>query len=179
MENVTINTTILPIANETDNINLLSVFAADITLTIIACTLSFLGSAFIFSAYCVVDSLRPENETRRLLLYLTVSDLVVAIGNFIGTIRFIIIYDNKPFYANSGEELASDSVCVVQSFISATGSMWSFCWNTAIAIHLCVALVYCKNGTWSWKVKIFCHSVCWLLPRKYIDINRLGGHVVA
>ncbi|CAG2243028.1 GPR157 [Mytilus edulis] len=164
MENVTINTTILPIANETDNINLLSVFAADITLTIIACTLSFLGSAFIFSAYCVVDSLRPENETRRLLLYLTVSDLVVAIGNFIGTIRFIIIYDNKPFYANSGEELASDSVCVVQSFISATGSMWSCCWNTAIAIHLCVALVYCKNGTWSWKVKIFCHSVCWLLP---------------
>ncbi|VDH91429.1 G protein-coupled receptor 157 [Mytilus galloprovincialis] len=147
MENVTISTTILPIANETDNINLLSVFAADITLTIIACTLSFLGSAFIFSAYCVVDSLRPENETRRLLLYLTVSDLVVAIGNFIGTIRFIIIYDNKPFYANSGEELASDSVCVVQSFISATGSMWSFCWNTAIAIHLCVALVYCKNGT--------------------------------
>ncbi|CAG2243027.1 GPR157 [Mytilus edulis] len=164
MENVTISTTILPIANETDNINLLSVFAADITLTIIACTLSFLGSAFIFSAYCVVDSLRPENETRRLLLYLTVSDLVVAIGNFIGTIRFIIIYDNKPFYANSGEELASDSVCVVQSFISATGSMWSCCWNTAIAIHLCVALVYFKNGTWSWKVKIFCHSVCWLLP---------------
>ncbi|XP_052083083.1 G-protein coupled receptor 157-like isoform X3 [Mytilus californianus] len=164
MENVTINTTRMPIFNDTDHINLLSVFAADITLTIIACTLSFLGSAFIFCAYCVVDSLRPENETRRLLLYLTVSDLFVAIGNFIGTIRFIGIYDSKPLYANFGEEFASDNVCIVQSFISATGSMWSFCWNTAIAIHLWVALVYCRNGTWSWKVKIFCHSVCWLLP---------------
>ncbi|XP_063409377.1 G-protein coupled receptor 157-like [Mytilus trossulus] len=171
MENVTINATRIPTSNDTEHANLLAVFAADISLTIIACTLSFLGSIFIFTAYCVVDSLRPENETRRLLIYLTVSDLVVAIGNFIGTIRFIAIYGRTPIYSISArlytfsdEELVSDNVCVVQSFIRTTGSMWSFCWNTAIAIHLCVALVYCRHGTWSWKVKIFCHSVCWILP---------------
>ncbi|CAG2227085.1 GPR157 [Mytilus edulis] len=171
MENATVNTTWIPTSNPIVHINLLSAFAVDISLTIIACTLSFLGSIFIFTSYCVVDSLRPENETRRLLIYLTVSDLFVAIGNFIGTIRFIAIYGSKPIYSNSaqlyafsGEELLSDNVCVVQSFIRTTGSMWSFCWNTAIAIHLCFALVYYRHGTWSRKVNIFCHSVCWLLP---------------
>ncbi|CAG2254100.1 GPR157 [Mytilus edulis] len=171
MKNTTVNTTWIPTSNPIVHINLLSAFAVDISLTIIACTLSFLGSIFIFTSYCVVDSLRPENETRRLLIYLTVSDVFVAIGNFIGTIRFIAIYGSTPIYSNSakfyafsGEELAGDKVCVVQSFIRTTGSMWSFCWNTAIAIHLCFALVYCRHGTWSRKVKIFCHSVCWLLP---------------
>ena len=175
MENATVITTWISTSNPIVHINPLSVFAVDISLTIIACTLSFFGSIFIFTSYCVVDSLRPENETRRLLIYLTVSDLFVAIGNFIGTIRFIAIYGSTPIYSNSakfyafsGEELAGDKVCVVQSFIRTTGSMWSFCWNTAIAIHLCFALVYCRHGTWSRKVKIFCHSVCWLLPRKYI-----------
>ncbi|CAG2238175.1 GPR157 [Mytilus edulis] len=57
-----------------------------------------------------------------------------------------------------------DLFCVVQSFVCATASMWSFFWNTVIAIHICVALVYCRHGSWPWKMKIFTHSVCWLVP---------------
>ncbi|XP_071125873.1 G-protein coupled receptor 157-like [Mytilus edulis] len=136
----------------------------DIALTLIASTLSIFGAILIFVAYCVTDSFRPENETRRLLIYLTVSDLLVAFGNFGGTIRYKAVFGDKEFSLNCTMDTQCDLFCVVQSFVCATASMWSFFWNTVIAIHICVALVYCRHGSWPWKMKIFTHSVCWLVP---------------
>lgn len=169
------NYTTLIITNFTSTVGPIPVIPAsykpieggDIALTLIASTLSIFGAILIFVAYCVTDSFRPENETRRLLIYLTVSDLLVAFGNFGGTIRYKAVFGDKEFSLNCTMDTQCDLFCVVQSFVCATASMWSFFWNTAIAIHICVALVYCRHGSWPWKMKIFTHSVCWLVPCRY------------
>lgn len=138
----------------------------DIGLTCVSCSLSIIGAILIFVAYCTCDCCRRSDETQRLLLYLTVSDLFVACGNLAGTVRYVLVYtsDHITFYCSVG----CDDFCIVQSFITSTASMWSFFWTTTIAIHLFVALVFCRERQHPWPLKIFTHIVCWLIPCKYI-----------
>jgi len=138
----------------------------DIGLTCVSCSLSIIGAILIFVAYCTCDCCRRSEETQRMLLYLTVSDLFVACANLAGTVRYGLLYttDHITFYCSVG----CDDFCIVQSFITSTASMWSFFWTTIIAIHLFVALVFCRQGQHPWSIKIFTHIVCWLIPCKYI-----------
>ena len=137
-----------------------------IGLTCVSCSLSIIGAILIFVAYCTCDCCRRGEETRRLLLYLTVSDLFVACANLAGTVRYVLVYniDHITFYCSVG----CDEFCIVQSFITSTASMWSFFWMTTIAIHLFIALVFCREGQHPCSIKIFTHIVCWLIPCKYI-----------
>lgn len=140
----------------------------DIGITCVSCSLSIIGAILIFVAYCTCDCCRRSEETQRLLLYLTVSDLIVAFGNLAGTVRYMIVYttytDHITFYCSVG----CDDFCIVQSFITSTAAMWSYFWTTTIAIHLFIALVFCRQGQHPWSLKIFTLIACWLIPCKYI-----------
>ena len=136
----------------------------DIGLTCAASSLSIVGAILIFTAYCSVNTFRPENETRRLLLYLTISDLLVACGNLMGTLRYVAEYHNQPVIP--ADMNTKDMICVVQSFITTTANMWSFFWTTAIAIHLVVALIYCRDRNYPITIKVLCHVVGWFVPCK-------------
>lgn len=158
MENTTTSdlTTVASLVNSTVN----PITTVDIALTFVSSSLSIFGAIIVFTAFCAVNPFRPENETRRLLLYLTFSDWLVALGIFIGTVRYLREYRDG-IHITCPE---SCNVCVVQSFVTTVANMWSYFWNTTIAIHLFIALVYCRHGTHPWTIKIFTHTICWFVP---------------
>ena len=173
MENGTISILITSVG--LDNATIKPISSLDITLTFISSSLSIFGAFFVFIAFCAVNPFRPENETRRLLLYLTLSDWLVAVANFVGTVRYLVRYEDGIF-VNCQEKC--DVVCVAQSFVTTVANMWSYFWNTVIAIHLFIALVYCRHGTHPWTLKIFTHTVCWFVPRKYIPVCKFCLHLL-
>lgn len=160
------NTTRIPIQPALALINTsnVGINQLDIGITCVSCSLSIIGAILIFVAYCTCDCCRRSEETQRLLLYLTVSDLIVAFGNLAGTVRYVIVYttytDHITFYCSVG----CDDFCIVQSFITSTAAMWSYFWTTTIAIHLFIALVFCRQGQHPWSLKIFTLIACWLIP---------------
>lgn len=133
-----------------------------IALTCISSTLSIFGAILIFITYCTCRCRGPGKETTRLLLCLTVSDLLVAIGNLAGTVRYLVVYTNHNVTVQCGKKC--DIVCIAQSFVSTTASMWSFFWTTTIAVHLCIALIFCRHGSHPWPIKILTHTGCWFIP---------------
>ncbi|CAC5400959.1 GPR157 [Mytilus coruscus] len=110
----------------------------DIGITITTTVLSMLGSIWII-LFNGRKWLRNGylKETRKLLIYLTISDFFIAIGYFTGAIRYI-----KGGDSNRVKVLECDSErdigCIIQSFITTLGSLWSFFWTTVIAFHLFV-----------------------------------------
>ncbi|XP_076085080.1 G-protein coupled receptor 157-like [Mytilus galloprovincialis] len=148
---------------------------ADIVITITTTVLSIIGSIwliFVNGRKWIRNG--HLKETRKLLIYLTISDFFIAIGNFSGAVRYIKSDDSNSFKVlkcNSERDVG----CIIQSFITTLGSLWSFFWTTVIAFHLLVTYeeamkvpeklkkVQEKKGGCIFRVRLLYHF-SWLIP---------------
>lgn len=89
-----------------------------------SCVLSFFGSLLIICTYARWHDLRTT--PRKLLVYLSVTDLLSALSYFYGVLRI--------FDSDSGD-------CIAQGAISTFANTSSFFWTVAIAIYLYVFIV--------------------------------------
>lgn len=100
------------------------VFVYEQVVILISCTLSFFGSLLIILTYVIWSDLRTT--PRKLLVFLSVSDLMSAIAYSVGVWMVF-------------EEDSWD--CVLQGAFSTFANTSSFFWTVAIAIYLYIFIV--------------------------------------
>lgn len=125
-------------------------------LVIVSCIMSIIGAVAIFHAYFQLPSIR--NMARKMLLALTVADLLTAIGNLIGSSRYLYL-QTFPHICNVLQ--TSDILCITQSFITTFSSLASFYWTVAIALHIVVHLKTDGRMSESRRALLKYHLVCW------------------
>lgn len=91
---------------------------------VISCALSFLGSLLIICTYATWGDLRTT--PRKLLVFLSVADLLSALSYFYGVLRV--------FTSNTPD-------CIAQGAVSTFANTSSFFWTVAIALYLYVFIV--------------------------------------
>ena len=135
-------------------------------LSSLSCCLSIIGAIVIFATYYLVEV--AKNQTRRLLVYLTMADLMTAVGNLIGVVRYVLREETE--YIVERKEMGyncttTNCVCFLQSVVTTFSNLASFCWTTIIMIHILMTLV--TQQEWSKLVnRIIYHIVAWGVPCK-------------
>lgn len=112
------------------------------SLVITSCSLSILGSLFIFLSYALWRDLRTT--PRLMLVCLSLADLITAAGNMFGV-----------FYRQGGV------VCTIQSAFTSTSSISSFLWTLSIGTHLYLSML---KSTKKRNFQYLYHIVSWGLP---------------
>ena len=97
------------------------------TLVSITCILSMLGSLVIIISYIAWKDIRTVS--RSILIWLSVCDFLIALGNMCGTFFVPESIDYK---------------CIAQSFIVSSALISSFLWSIALAACLYVTIVKSK-----------------------------------
>ena len=99
------------------------------TLVSITTILSMLGSLCIILSYIAWKDIRTTS--RKVLVWLSISDFLIALGNISGT------------FFQSTIPLLKDYKCIAQSFVISTASISSFLWSVTLA--LCLYMTIIKN----------------------------------
>lgn len=132
-----------------------------LSLTILSSFLSVLGSGVIIVTYINLRCI--QNFNRKLLLSLTIADLFTALGNLLGSLRYIWLITGE----NGCERVQiSDSVCTTQSFVTTFSSMASFFWTTVIAVHIYLQIKRELSSMRTGLMLIGYQVLCWLVPGK-------------
>ena len=148
-------------------------------LSFLSCCLSIIGAVVIFATYCLVAV--AKNQTRQLLVYLTIADLMTAVGNLIGVVRYALRQETE--YIVELEEMkfnctVTNSVCFVQSAVTTFSTLASFFWTSIIMIHILMTLI--TQQEWSKLAnRVIYHIVSWGVPCKltiYCIVNTLDVH---
>lgn len=141
--------------------------------TFVSSFLSIIGAVVIFITYGLVTV--AKNQTRRLLVYLTIADLMTAVGNLVGALRYVL--RNETEYLTIRHQIQNtciktDAVCEVQSFVTTFSSLSSFFWTSIIMIHIMMTLI--TQREWSTlRNRVIYHCVSWGVPRKFVLLS--GG----
>ncbi|XP_045161541.2 G-protein coupled receptor 157-like [Mercenaria mercenaria] len=153
------STTTIAVRNITSSFCKMIVPTYTLSLTLLSCSLSIFGSFVIIITYLNLQQI--QNFTRKLLLSLTVADLLTAVGNLIGSVRYFALRSKA-----NGCELVqvSDSVCIVQSFITTFSSMASFFWTTVIALHIYMQIARESPGMRTGLMLLGYQVMCWGIP---------------
>lgn len=136
--------------------------------TFVSSSLSVIGAVVIFVTYCIVTV--AKNQTRRLLVYLTIADLLNAVGNLVGALHYAVrdesTYMNKLYNMSLDCDLRDDQICIMQSCVSTFASLASFFWVNIIMIHILMTLIHQRE--WSnLRNKVIYHLIAWGVPCKY------------
>jgi hypothetical protein len=147
-------------------------YPASLPLSVLLCTivsssLSIIGAVVIFVTYCIVTV--AKNQTRRLLVYLTIADFLIAGGNLVGALRYALrdesSYMNNVYNRSMDCARWDDQICVIQSCVTTFASLASFFWTNIIMIHILMTLI--SQREWSnLRKKVIYHLVAWGLPCK-------------
>ena len=116
----------------------------------IMCCLSILGSITIMATFALWKELRTTS--RKILLFLSLSDLLLASSNLIGVL----------IPMNGNIQHPRNAFCVTQSFLTTSFSITSFLWTLTLAIYLYLAIVKGKQVLGK-KLLPFFHFINWLL----------------
>ena len=131
-------------------------------LTAIMSALSIIGSTVIIHTYVQFPKLRTT--CRKLLVYLSIADLLTAFGNLLGIIWYYAYRDDEDLVHTFG----SLFLCKFQSGLTIFSSISSFFWTVAIAVYLHLSIVK-NNHALADRFVLPFHVICWLLPCKYIS----------
>ena len=136
--------------------------------TFVSSSLSIVGAVVIFITYSLVTVAR--NQTRRLLVYLTIADLMTAVGNLVGASRYAL--RNETEYLTIRNQMQNtcfktDAVCEVQSFVTTFSSLSSFFWTSIIMVHILMTLLTQREWS-SFRNRVIYHFVSWGVPRKFV-----------
>lgn len=163
----TVFTTTFPLENTTSSFNDIELPTSILVCTYVSCSLSICGAITIFVTYCTVP--QAKNQTRRLLLYLTIADLMSSSGNLMGAIRYSVKHRHHRLLTD--EDILEHchhpgNICTVQSLITTFSSLASFSWTIIIGLHILLTLVYQSEWCMTTISKVLAHCVSWGLPCK-------------
>ena len=130
-----------------------------IVTTAVSSLASIIGSVFIIFVYYRLPEIR--STSRKLLVYLSIADLLNATGNFMGICRYLTNYVTQ----HQVPCFPPETLCVFQSFLSTIGNLWSFFWTVSMATYLYVVVVAESSAKADRLVPIF-HLVSWTIPGK-------------
>ncbi|XP_074655258.1 G-protein coupled receptor 157-like [Tubulanus polymorphus] len=155
----------------------------ELSLTILSCVLSILGSFVVFWTFYRFDDRNVRTGGRTLLVWLCIADLVTATGNLIGVARYIYLYHTLHKRVIFEEDNTADcqypgllDVCIVQSFMTTCSSMMSFFWTCAISIYF-IAAVVGRNNRLADRLVVHFHVFCWSVPL-FITSFAAGKHAL-
>uniref|UniRef100_A0A6B2LB81 G-protein coupled receptors family 2 profile 2 domain-containing protein n=1 Tax=Arcella intermedia TaxID=1963864 RepID=A0A6B2LB81_9EUKA len=112
-----------------------------------SCSLSMVGSLMILLTYVAWEDMR--STVRRMLVFLSLGDFFVALGNLFG-----VVYD---IHANS-----KSVYCKIQSFITTGFSMYTFLWTMFIGIYM--LLIITKRKRTAMKLIPLFHLITLFVP---------------
>ena len=148
-----------PWSNVTDTFN--NTYAVEVlAFSATSCCLSIIGGAVIFATFVALPEIR--NFTRKLVICLTVADLITASAYLMSVIRYANIHKEN---VDLSEE---NIVCQVQSFFTTYSSLVSFFLTSLIAVYIFDTVVNRSDrlGTTKWLV-VF-NIMSWVIPGKYL-----------
>ena len=133
-------------------------------LTLASCSLSVIGCLVIFVDFIFS---KTKMASKWILVWISVSDLLLSAGYIFGTSFFINLTLDKntntllPPINGSNDPLFWD-LCQAQSFITTMASMQSFFWTTILAVHLFLSVVL-RNDKLSRRLMPTYHVVAWTI----------------
>lgn len=112
------------------------------SITLISASLSVIGGLALLLTYVKI----PEFQTsvHRLLVFLTIADILTAFGYIIGTVNFLTLNDDQ--------RNTTDPMCEAQS------------WTSVIAIHLYLLIRSHRNFEKDRLVKAWYFTTGWIFP---------------
>uniref|UniRef100_A0A8C6DLL2 G protein-coupled receptor 157 n=1 Tax=Moschus moschiferus TaxID=68415 RepID=A0A8C6DLL2_MOSMO len=116
-------------------------------VVLLSCVLSALGSGLLMATHALWPDLR--SQARRLLLFLSLADLLSAASYFYG-----VLQDFKD----------SSWDCVLQGALSTFANTSSFFWTVAIALYLYLSIVSTARGPETGRLLWAFHVVSWGVP---------------
>ncbi|XP_037354845.1 G-protein coupled receptor 157 [Talpa occidentalis] len=116
-------------------------------VVLLSCALSALGSGLLVATHALWPDLR--SRARRLLLFLSLADLLSAASYFYGVLRD---------FADSSWD------CVLQGALSTFANTSSFFWTVAIALYLYLSIVRAAQGPRASHLLWAFHIVSWGVP---------------
>ena len=119
------------------------------------CVLSVLGAGLIILTYVAFRDLRTT--ARKLLVNLSIADIVVAVSHFVG---LFTNYERFLYNGNSGN---MDVGCAVQGAFTMYSSIASILWTIAVALYMFTVIILRKPTTAKRTVPVY-FLVCWGVP---------------
>lgn len=114
-------------------------------LTTVSASLSLLGTSFIIGTFIAWKDFR--STSRRILVYISISDFFIAGGNLFG------VWQRRD----------DSTVCESQSFVTTCASLCSFFWTTFLAIFMYTVVVK-KQANKAGTMLKFYHIIGWGVP---------------
>ena len=115
-------------------------------LITVSASLSVLGTTLIIGTFIAWKDLR--STSRRILVYISIADLLITASNLFGVWR---------------RHKRSDNICIAQSFISTCASLWSFFWTTFLAVFMFTTVAKKQRHKAEIMLKVF-HAFGWGIP---------------
>ena len=128
-------------------------------LTAVTSGLSIIGGICICLLHCVFKDVRTPG--RKLLLFLAISDAMLAFGNLLGVIWYL--------YSDTKAINKSPVYCKFQSALTIYFSNTAFSWTVVMGICLFVCTVQNNPSFTTTYMKLF-HILAWIPPGKMSDI---------
>ena len=124
-----------------------------VILSIISCVLSIIGGLVILITFIILPEI--QNFTRKLIAWLTVADIMSAMGYLVSTTNYL---------GKRSDPDTDRTVCRIQSTITTFSSIASFFWTSIIAIFLYDTITHrnCRLGTRCWHICFV--ALGWGLP---------------
>ncbi|XP_060574460.1 G-protein coupled receptor 157-like [Ruditapes philippinarum] len=129
-----------------------------LVLSIASCCLSLIGIFCIFVSYVAIVTIR--NYIRKLLIFLTIANLIHVLGIIIGIVRYMLLEFTDEIYQKERQ------VCLFQSVVVSFAPCSSFFWTVFIAIYFQVQIL---RPSWAQKLSskqatVAYHVVSWGVP---------------
>lgn len=124
------------------------------SITLISASLSLVGGLALLLTYVKIPDFRTS--VHRLLVFLTISDILTAFGYIIGTVNFLTLDDDQ--------RNVTDNMCIAQSFITTFSSLSSFAWTSIIAVHLYLLLRPNRYFDRDRFIQALYFTIGWIIP---------------
>ncbi|XP_068698554.1 G-protein coupled receptor 157-like [Montipora foliosa] len=130
-------------------------------LTTLSGSLSLLGTSLIIVTYFLWKDFRSTSRT--ILVYISFADFCIAGGTLVAL-----------WHGSAGV----NKLCIVQSFVTTTASLWSFFWTTFLAAFMYMTVVKKQRKKAQIMFKVF-HVLGWGIPLVIVGtalgLNKLGN----
>ncbi|KAK3104830.1 hypothetical protein FSP39_011133 [Pinctada imbricata] len=131
--------------------------------TLLFCFLSIVGSIGIF---WIIKRERNQTFTLKLIIFLTIADLVNALGISAGAIRYLVKYNGLVSIEKTSMICTDteDFVCTAQSFVTICATLSSYFWTSFVALHHFLLFVRDESPLKRTGCQIVEHICAWCIP---------------
>ena len=129
----------------------------------ISCSLSIIGGAVIFATFLALPEIR-KFQSRKLVICLTVADSITASAYLMYVIDYAITNNANN---ENNTQVAENSVCQVQSFLTTYSSLVSFFLTSFIAVYIFDTVVKQSDRLGNTKWLLIFNIVSWVIPGKF------------